>query len=413
MLLVGKPLVQAFFWLFLVIACISTLRGQGLLAFASLLVVATLVVAALWNHRVYAKLTVSRRLDKKKVEFGEACSYIVEVSNKKFLPVWGLVVKDRIPESLVFANEQVTKKGYVDAALEFRDLFSLRMFERARRVYGVLPTKRGVHVIGEGSLHYGDPFDLFEQHRYDALGEARLVVYPQILSMESLAITHSDLFGVRGSRGWIHTDPLNKVGTRLYTSDSSSREINWKASARHRNLQVDVCQPSFEKEVHLFLDFPPSLNWWEQKTQELLEWSICLCASLIQAYHGFGYKVNLYSNVVTKKSAESTFTVVKPKALRDARDVLLTSLAGLHHISIASSTRLLQREKSQMRAGSSLVFITPHVEEEVYRELLSVRNRFPILLLQTKEGPLQGPLLRCLLVTDKRGGQDENVLGVG
>lgn len=337
-------------------ALAAGLKGHFPALAAAVLTLMALGLAYLWNRFVFRKLTVQRSLNRQFTEFDGEMTYTVTVTNRKLLPILGLRVEDSIPNGIEFADSSVLTIRKDGAGNSFRDYFQLHWYEKVRRVYEICPIKRGRFQFGPSSLHYSDPFGFFV-NRKDLTQPLQLIVFPKVLPVEGIGALDTYLFGSKPQEGWIYTDPLNLVGTRPYQMTDSAQMINWKATARHAQMQVNVEKPSFDQEVYLFLDHPPEHDWWQSAIHNKLEIGIITAASLIHRYSQRGFQIQFQSNLVSRLYGLKTAPVrVDPR--HGQRTQLLTNLALLQSFSVKAMEQILNRELPKIRPGSTVIVIT-------------------------------------------------------
>lgn len=317
--------------IFAILAAAAALREAYAAFITALLALTGLGTAYLWQHRVFRKLTVERSLSQTTVPWGRTVEYRLQVINRKLLPVFGMEIKDEVPTAVQFvqADRVVKVRGLPRAVL--RDTMTVMWYERRTRRYLFTAERRGLYEFGPGSLTSRDPFGLFPQEAEAVLEPCRLVVLPKIVPLVGAEALDTALFGTRPREGWIFTDPLHKAGTRPYQRGDSARKINWKASARHLQLQVDVEKPAFDEEIELILLQPDRARWWEQNAANRLELAIMLAASLVNRYGSFGQKFRLHTNLASSRSLSSSvpgntliqLALLQNFSLREGEKVLL------------------------------------------------------------------------------------------
>lgn len=340
-----------------VLTLYAGLQGQTVALVGALLVLVGVSMAYLWNRFVFAKLTLERTLNRRQGEFDAGFTMQLTVTNRKILPLFGLKIEHNLTPGLELGDSRklvVVKDGAYNI---FRDYFHLNWYEKRRRIYELHPQRRGRFEFGGVCLSYGDPFGLFINQKEEVFEETQLVVFPKIVPIQGISSLDTYLFGSRPREGWIFVDPLNRVGTRPYESTDSARLINWKATARHVQTQVNVEKPSFDQQVYLVLDQPPDLDWWTKTVSNNLEVAIMVAASLVHSYTEEGYQIHLLTNLVSKVHGVGSPPSQRAKG-RAQRSRLLTHLALLQNFSVDSSTKVIRAYQRQIKPGSTVVIIT-------------------------------------------------------
>lgn len=339
-----------------VLALIAGLRGYTVAFIGALLVLIAVSMAYVWNRFVFSKLTLIRNLNRRQGEFDSNFTMELTVTNRKILPLFGLKLENTISPGLELADPRklvIIKDGAYNI---FRDFFHLNWYEKRTRTYELLPQKRGRFEFGGGHLSYADPFGLFVNEQEDVFPVTQLVVFPKIVPIVGVGSMNTYLFGSKPREGWIFVDPLNRVGTRPYASTDSARQINWKATARHVQTQVNVEKPSFDQQVHLILDQTPDTSWWTKEISNNLEVAIMVVASLVHNYCEQGYQIHFNTNLVSKTGLGQV--AKRPARGRVQRSQVLTDLALLQGFSVDSSLGAIRTCIRQIKPGNTVVLVT-------------------------------------------------------
>lgn len=362
-----------------IIGFLAGVFGSSLLLVASLMTILIISLARLWNKYAFAKLSVKRSLSQQKVEFGQKMYYTIELENRKILPLLSLKFEDKISEGIKFVNQKVLTKVFARNMNKFEDIFSLKWYQRTKRSYEFVPLRRGLYQFGFFKLHYSGIFGLFR----NTLNESKsreLIVFPRIVPLSKFGLNESQLFGSKMRKGWIFEDPLNQVGVRPYHRSDNIKQINWKASARHNQLESNIYNPSFDKELHIFLNAPVQGAWWNQTEKNKLELGIICAASIIEYSSKYGYQIGLYTNISSKNHKNSSYISVKPGKDSGQRERLLTNLALLQTFSIGKISRIMEIEAKKIKNGSTVIIISSSLDSEL-KKMLRYYNRFYQLVL--------------------------------
>ena len=338
------------------IALIVGLKGYTVALLGSLLVLLAMGFAWLWNHFVFAKLTLERTLSQSHTYFGRPVTMQLAITNRKVLPLFGLKVRFSVSTGISWTPAKAVEPSEAGYDI-FQEVFHLNWYERRSRVYEINPTRRGRFRLEQGSLAYSDPFGFFSNKKHQVLAENQLIVFPKIVPLGGISSLDTYLFGSRAGSGWIFVDPLNRVGTRPYASTDSARMINWKATARHIETQVNVEKPSFDQEVCIVLDQPPHLPWWTASVSNHLEIAIMTVASLVQSYSEAGYKVKLVTNLVSQTRGTSPLPNNSSRGRAQCQQQL-TNLALLQSFSLEPIAQVLPRMFHQMGHKTAVVLVT-------------------------------------------------------
>lgn len=361
-----------------IIGITSIFTGYYLLFFSSFVVIFLILLAQFWNKNIFNKLNIKRDLSKKRVNIGDKIYYEIEIENKKLLPVLGLILKDKVTVGIDFINDSFSQKVPGNNFDLFQDFFSLKWYEKVNRKYDLIPQKRGYYRFGEGNIFYSGIFGFYKNKLFDN-NYCELIVYPKVLNAKELRVDLKQLFGSSISEGWVHKDPLNKVGVRPYESTDDIKKINWKSSARHNKLESNVYKPSYDKEVHLFLSTLTTENWWEGINSNLLELLIIYAASIANYSLNKGFQIGLYSDGLVKRSASSL--KLKPGKGSLHKKTLFSNLAMLQPADRMKFSNILYKEKKNIKNSSTVIVILAIINDDIIKVLNQYRKKYNLSLI--------------------------------
>ena len=361
-----------------IIGIVSIFAGYYLLFFSTFTAVFLVLLAQFWNKNIFNKLSIKRDLSNKRVNIGDKIYYEIEIENKKILPVLGLILKDKITVGTDFINESFTQKVPGNNFDLFQDFFSLKWYEKVNRKYDFIPKKRGYYRLGEGNLFYSGIFGFYKNKLFDD-NYCELIVYPKILEAKELKVNLKQLFGSSISEGWIHKDPLNKVGVRPYESTDDIKKINWKSSARHNKLESNICKPSYDREIHIFLSTLTTENWWEGINSNLLELLIIYAASIANHSFNKGYQVGIYSDGLIKRSSSSL--KLKPGKGSLHKKTLFSNLAMLQPADKMKFSNILYKERKNLKNNSTVILILTIINNDIIKVINQYKKRYNLSLI--------------------------------
>ena len=373
-----KDLKDLFLIIVIIIGITSVFSSYYLLFFASFVIVVLILIAKFWNHHIFTRINIKRDVSRKRAVIGEKLYYQFEIENKKLLPVLGIEVKDKFTDGIKFVNKKFSKEVPGSNFNVFRDLFSLKWYEKVKRTYDIIPQKRGYYRFGEGNIFYSGVFGLYKNQLNDK-NFSELIVYPKIIQADKLQVDLKHLFGSRPSEGWLYKDPLNSVGVKPYQSTDNMKKINWKASARHNKMESNVYKPSYDKEIHIFLSTLTTESWWQGIDRNLLELLIIYAASLANYSFNKGYQVGLYSDGRTKRS--SSFLTLKPAKGSVHKEKLLSNLAMLQVADKMKFPNILYKKKKEIKSGSTIIVILAIINDKIEEILNQYRKNYNLSLI--------------------------------
>ena len=302
-----------------------------------------------------------------------------EVSNKSRLPRLWMEVQDgsKLPGS---RGSQVLSMigGYESRSY----LVRTRLLER------------GVFPLGPTRIASGDVFGLF-QVSANFPAEDSLLVYPMMVDVEAFPSPIGWLSGGEALRRRTHQITANAAGVRDYVTGDPLNRIHWVSTARRNRLIVKEFELDPLAEVWIFIDasrfvhfslpYKPYLHderdMWRPSMKIPLppsteEYSVSIAASLARFYLQRGRSVGLVSSGLT-------FQVLAAEKGGRQMGKILESLALLRAQGKLPIQGLIEAEVKNLPRGSTVIVITPAVEESVLVtiELLGRRGMRPIVVL--------------------------------
>jgi uncharacterized protein (DUF58 family) len=210
------------------------LLGLGLLA-AGLVVVALLTVRG-------AHVTLQRSTGGDTANEGDTVTVDLRITAARKLGKSLLEVRDALPGEVELADGN----NYA--------LLDLKAGEGAELRYAVRCPIKGFHTLGPVRVRVEDPFGLY--HRDQVLGaQTTIKVYPKVEDLKDAQAKSKYPFVTTGPFLISNPGPGSSFfALREYNRGDSMRDVNWKASARSKNLVVNQKERESQSEVTLLLD---------------------------------------------------------------------------------------------------------------------------------------------------------------
>ncbi len=403
--------------LLIVVFLIGVMRGQVALIMVVSLLLATTLGLKLWSRRATAGLTYRRSFDPPRIFPGEETTYIVEVQNKKLLPLPWVRIDEHIPAAVVPVvnpsqepspwNEDKPRKAVIPKARliwgeegwQRRRSVSLGRNERLVLRQRFTCARRGDYVFGPTDLETGDPFGMFPTH-LRAPQTHSLLVYPRIAVIPPIDVLSRFPFGSTAARPPALEDPARFAGIRDYQPGDPRRWVDWKASARRLKLQTRVYAPTTQPTLIIALNVQTMPFTWQGFDAERLEAGIGITAACIRDALATRQAVGLAVN--SSGAGMEDFQIFlrpnrRPSQLEDAL-ALLAKLSPLPTMAFGS---FVHRIASYVPYGASLLAITAYLDQEAVDDLalLAHRGHAVTLVFLGDELPLDvGSDIRTLLL---------------
>ncbi|MFW5976786.1 MAG: DUF58 domain-containing protein [Bacillota bacterium] len=392
--------------LFVLFGFIGGFHGASLVVVTSMFFLLIILLAKYWNRFAFSHLKIDKNVSRDKVEFGEKIYYSIQLENRKMLPLLWLRFEDYINENIEFTAKELISNSLGRNLNILKDNISLKWFEKVKRSYEITPKKRGLYYFGKGNIYFNGILGLF-QNKLELSHTEDLIVYPQIVPVKFFDINESFIFGSSPKKGWIYKDPLNKVGVRPYQTTDSTKDINWKASARHLQLESNVYEPSYNKEIHLFLYSSESHFWWEQKPGKELELAITCAASLVDRSLREDLRVGFYSNFLTSRGFDRNYIEINPGKNIKQRERILTAMALIRPFSIKKPGYLIREKQNSIKKGATVIIITFGINDSLKKLLYNYNKYYNLIVIKVNKN--KGKNLKGIkeFFLEKEGDQDE------
>lgn len=359
------------------------------------MVMVVIGIASWWKSRALRHVVYRRKPYYLRAFPGEEVSLQLEIENRKLLPLSWLRVQDPWPKAVGPDDEELLAPTHIPDEGLLTNVFSLRWFERARRVYTLKFRKRGVYTVGPARLQSGDLFGIYESVR-EAGPVEKLTVFPALRPFRELALPPEDPFGDRRSRRRLFEDPNRPMGVRDYTPEDEFRRVHWPATARTGEVKVKVYQPTSAQVMVVCLNASTFSRHWEGTNPALMEHLVQSAATLVEQGVQQGYSVGLISNGCLSNS-DQPFRIPPGRSPRQLAH-LLEALAGVTPVVTASFERYLLREIARVPYGATIVIVTAVTRPELAEALVSLKQhgRKITLVSFAEEPPPSIPRVRTV-----------------
>lgn len=283
------------------------------------------IQACIYRRWGLSNVEYSRYFNKKEVFEGEFVEMVEKIYNKKILPLPWLRI-----ESKIDANLEFQKQTNLDIKHEqfHKSMFSLMPYTGIIRRHKIKCKKRGLYTLNSAAITCGDLFgvqDISKTYQIDA----KLIVYPEILSLDEIPLPAHSLQGDVVVRRWIVDDPFIISGVREYTYGDPLNRVNWKATAKVGRLQVHNNDFSAQPRILIYLNVDISEDMWDAVTdKERIEKGISYAASIANYAISKGIDVGFGSNA-HMKGAEAQPIRIEPAGGKQQLLYLLEAMAKL------------------------------------------------------------------------------------
>ncbi|MBO4864453.1 MAG: DUF58 domain-containing protein [Eubacterium sp.] len=306
-----------------------------------------------WDKSLDMSLCFSRDF----IECGETAELVEVVSNDKLLPLPVFHMKFSIDKSLQFEE---TENASITDLYHKNQVFSIMGHQRITRRLEFTGTERGVITLNNASILVHDFFMTSHYARripdYDCI-----YVFPKKLKTENFDLKFRGIMGELETKNGIITDNLTYRGIREYQPFDPYRSINWKQSAKARELMVNIYGYTTDSNVRIMLNLD---NDYMIETDKLLEESISLVSTFAKRLTEKAVNVSLVTNGVMKDG-----TPLRPVPDGAERrhsitiDKTLTEIRGSSGKDAFLS--MLEHELSDIRRDTLYLVVSPYAKEDM------------------------------------------------
>lgn len=348
-----------YIYLFLIIlALISVLMRADFVLTLIYLLLGVIIIGRWWSQRALQALKIRRDFNQR-IFLGEKIRVLLEIENPSLLPAVWLQITDSFSVTLA-------TPGF------FQRVTSVGPKSSVRFEYELEGRRRGYYPIGPARLYSGDLFGVAAiQQRQLAVDY--LTVYPRIIPLNQLILPSRSPMGTLRHHQPIFEDPTRIMGKRNYVSGDSLRRVDWKSTASTGRLQVKLYEPSIALETVILLNmYQP--DYLFRTRVDASELGIVVAASLANWITGRRQSVGLLTNGIDPLNGDQTPMPVPPRRGRAHLMRVLDVLARVQLGETYPLVQLLRRETVNLSWGTTLILITPQVDEELFDALFQARR---------------------------------------
>jgi len=311
-----------------------------------------------WSQWALKAVSVSREFNHHAF-LGEKVHVDLEITNSGRLPVVWLQLQENLPIALSLSGS-------------FQRVVSLGAGERLKFEYQLLGRKRGYYDVGPLRLYSGDIFGLTGEQERMMQGD-HLTVYPKIIPLAHVNLPSHSPLGTLRHKQPIFEDPTRVLGKRDYVAGDSLRRVDWKATANTGRMQVKLFEPSIALETAIFLN----LNAGEYNYRsrfDATELGIVVAASLANWVTGLRQSVGLNTNGIDPHQENICPQPVPPRRGRAHLMRILDVLARIRAAETFPFVQLLHQQMVHLSWGTTLILITPHIDDGLFDALFQARR---------------------------------------
>ncbi|GGF90280.1 DUF58 domain-containing protein [Paenibacillus abyssi] len=341
---------MAIHWFILIVLLVIIVQGQ---------------IYQRWGQK---KLSYTRSFNVKRCSQDDEIEMVEEISNKKLLPLPWLRVESLLHAGMQFQAQHNLDISNGEFVQNHKSFFSLLPFTKITRRHRVTCIKRGIYRINSVSLTCGDAFGLIRNSKRLEL-DAELIVYPKLMSLEELQLPSQSWQGDITVKRWIVEDPFMVAGVREYRYGDSLKSVNWKATARTGELQVNQRDFTADRRLMILLNIEDHEGMWNTVNEvERAEKGIAYAAALSQAAISQGMEAGFATNACMLDKAKAKVRI-EPRSGEDHQAYVLETMARLLIEPSVAFHELLEEEAMEYGRRFDYCIITAFVSEKMQFQL--------------------------------------------
>ena len=350
---------------------VGLLASNGLLLVVGSLVAVVWMAARVWERYCFRKVTYERGMGRRRAFIGDTLDYTIALNNDKPLPLIWVEAQDSFPEGLELLGA-VVRGATMETNRHHRITTSLLPYQRATWKFTMRCLRRGYHRIGPVRMRSSDIFGFASMEtRFAHVDE--ILVYPRVIDLEQLLTPPQHPFGSARGLMPLYHDTNRVKGQRDYRPDDPLKHIDWKATARARELQTRLFEPAVSLNMLVVLNGSTSDFVWQGTNRRLFERAITVAASAAALADRRGYSYGLLSNAVASYSGK--WLSVPVGASPAQLTLTLEALAMAAPYVVSMLPEVFRAERDRLPAGSTVLFVTGAITDSLYTQLSAIAER--------------------------------------
>ncbi len=296
-----------------------------------------------WNKKLQCTLTFSQAT----AHEGEWLSLEEVITNGKAMPLPALKVKFQLSKYMWLENSNthnVTDHYYRN------ELFCVGGYKKVIRRIPVMGTRRGPYRV-EGLQMIGTDNFFAKQFPVFCESKTELLVTPKSYAIEMGDLPFRTMWGDVVSKLRLYEDFAAFAGLREYQPGDPIQRINWKASAKSGDWQVNYYDTTMDKRLHIVLHaemgpFP----YEDDLREELLRLGVSFASSAM----GIGQSVSMECNVSGTDGGEPL--LISEGSSMDHMDTIEIGLARIDFETIFDAKKMKQAMYTRAEFGDNTDF---------------------------------------------------------
>lgn len=351
-------MIGPYLFLLIPLVLVAALMSDDFALTLIYLMVGAFALGAWWSRRVLKQIEAQREIDSHAF-LGETIKISLKVHNNGLFPAAWVALHDSLPLAL-------------GGIKPFQRVAGFGVREESRFEYTLEARKRGYYTVGPLTISTGDLFGVGERVEKE-IPTQFITVYPKIVPLANVKIPSRSPQGTMRHHQPLFEDPTRVFGKRDYVAGDSLRRVDWKSTAMTGRLQVKLFEPSISLETMILLNLNAEDYNFHGRIDST-ELGIVIASSLaswvIQKRQSAGLRINGRDPLAVDGLPQP----LPPRKGKGHLMRMLETLARAEMTSESSLALMVQRERSVLAWGTTLLVITGQVEQDLLNELYQARR---------------------------------------
>ena len=340
---------------------------------------------AIWCRMIrkgMKNLSCTRAFSRLAVFAGEEGELVEIVRNDSPVIIPMLLLESRISRYLRLGRQD---NLLVSGDTHFCSQFTLMPYQQILRRHRVRFLHRGSYNLGNASMTATDIFGFYKYRNTQNL-DAPVLVYPPLLEDSEMPVSMSCHLREITRTPQLLQDPFLIRGIRPYQPGDPVRDINWAATARSGEVQVQIHDYSARTQLLVVLNAQRHEKQWHdhlvEEDAELIEYGISMAATAcVQALHE-GLAVGFAANMVLDNEKESVMLL--PSDGNGWEEKLLTTFARLKILRTKHFPQFLQ--ELTVHSGLDILVLSAYHSDGIEASIQELRHAGNQVYFQLVEG---------------------------
>lgn len=368
--------------------------------------IAYLVQKRLYNQNVFNGLEYTVRLSTEEVFVDEDIFMYEELTNNKNLPIPNARIDMELPDGMRYRLLEASNTGVVKKDLyqqHMQSIFVLKSRQQVTRRWRITCTNRGVFNLGSIMMVTNDLFGFNPQSKrfeIPANKYNQIVVLPKIIDLAehfTSSVYHSGDAIVQRS---LLSDPLRISGTREYTPYDPMNRINWKSTAAHNKLMVNVEEYTQKHHFNILMNMQSrdiEVNPKIPSVKEFVDVCITVCASIFDKLSSDNIPIRFIANTPPESVGVEPYSddeigsqILVTEPYRGKLDTIhaLRLLASIKYEISCPIERMLDNiiaNPTMFASEGNIVFVSTYLSERMvaFHEIMKRNNVRVIYYIMT------------------------------